>query len=442
MEVTLAMPHRLTDGRLRWVLVFYVFLMGSVAAFTRVNISVAAPAMQSEYHLTNVQLGWIFSAFVLGYAFFQAPCGRLADRFGPRLTIGLGVIWWGVFTSGTALVPPGLAMALAAIIAVRFFLGVGEAIVYPAANRLVAAWIPSRERGIANGIIFGGVGAGGAVTPPLIAYIMMNWGWRWSFHVSALLSVLVGAGWYLLARDTPKEHPLISQAELERIEAGLPPAAPRTARAKALPWSVIIKDRNVLALTISYFCLGYGFYIFTTWFFSYLNKVRGLDLKASAMYSILPFIAMGIASPLGGAASDFLSARFGKRIGRCSVGIIGLGLSAVLLAVATQVESARLATVVLAGGAGAICLAMGVYWAVTADIASGSAGSASGLMNMGCQLGGALTASLTPFLADHFGWTASFLVAAGFSAAGAAAWLWVDPAIPLGGKARQGETGS
>ena len=109
----------------------------------------------------------------------------------------------------------------------------------------------------------------------------------------------------------------------------------------------------------------------------------------------------------------------------------GLALAAVFLILATQVESARVASLVLAGGAGALYLAQSAYWAVSADIAGHSAGSVSGLMNMGAQTGGALTASLTPWIAEHFGWTTSFLVAAAVCLAGSLAWLLVNPGQPI-----------
>jgi ACS family glucarate transporter-like MFS transporter len=158
--------RKLLDGRLRWALILWVFVMSAIAYLDRVNISIAGQALQGEYGLSNVQLGWVFSAFVLGYALFQAPGGRLADRFGPRWIIALGVLWWGLFTTLTALVPPRMTMALALLMVVRFALGAGEAVMYPASNRLVANWIPSAERGIANGLIFAGVGAGAGVKPP------------------------------------------------------------------------------------------------------------------------------------------------------------------------------------------------------------------------------------------------------------------------------------
>ncbi len=405
--------------------------MSSIAYLDRVNISIAGSEIQKGYGLTNIQLGYVFSAFVIGYALFQAPGGRLADRFGPRLIIMLGVIWWGLFTTFTTMVPAGLGLSIVMLMVVRFLLGIGEAVVYPASNRLVAAWIPSVERGVANGFIFAGVGAGAGITPPLITYILVNWGWRWSFYICALIGLAAGAGWYFLARDNPKDHPWIKKEELDHIENGLPASSARESGGQALSLGMILCNRSMIFISLSYFSYGYIAYIFFTWFFIYLSRVRGLDLKSSAFYSMLPFLAMASCSPLGGWVADILTRRVGKRAGRCGVAVFGLALSAVFIALATQVESARLASIVLAGGAGALYLSQSAYWAVTADIAGRSAGTASGLMNMVGQIGGAVTGTVTPMIAEGFGWTASFLVAAALAALGSVAWLLVRPDEPI-----------
>ncbi|HTR67537.1 MAG TPA: MFS transporter [Terriglobales bacterium] len=415
-------------GRLRWLLIAWMFVISAVAYLDRVNISIAGPSIEREFHLPHTRLGWVFSAFVIGYALFQAPGGRLADRFGPRKVLALGAVWWAVFTTLTALVPASWYGALGALLAVRFLLGVGEAVVYPASNRLVAGWIPSAERGVANGWIFAGVGAGAGVAPPLITYILVRHGWRWSFWISALIGLATGVVWVWLARNKPQEHPWIDPAETAYIRAGLP----RTIEAsKPLAWRTILTCGNVWMVTFSYFTYGYVAYIFFTWFFIYLSSVRGLDLKSSAYYAMLPFLAMAACSLLGGWVSDRVAKLFGQRVGRCGIACLGMGFCAVFVALGPRVHDARVASVVLAGGAGALYISQSAFWAVSSNIGGHSAGTISGVMNMGGQIGGAVTASLTPLLAAHFGWETSFMVAAALCAAGAALWLRVDPVRPI-----------
>jgi ACS family glucarate transporter-like MFS transporter len=410
------------QGRMRWVLIFWMLVISAVSFLDRVNISIAGPSIEREFHLDHIQLGWVFSAWVLGYALFQAPSGRLADRFGPRTILLIGTIWWTVFTVLTALTPANLASSLVILIIVRFLLGVGESIVYPSSNRLVAAWIPSQERGLANGLIFAGVGLGAAVTPPFIAYIIYQHGWRWSLTACGLIGLVIGALWFLIARNEPEQHPWVSAEEAAYISAGLP-----NVEKHSLPWRTILGSKNVWMVTASYFGFCYVAYIFFTWFFTYLSAVRGLNLKASAGYSMLPFAAMAICSSLGGWASDCFTRRYGKRLGRCISAALAMMLASTFVALGTHVGDARLASIVLAGGAGALYLAQSAFWSVSSDIAGRSAGSVSGIMNMGGQLGGAATASLTPFVAKHFGWEMSFWVAAGLCFLGALAWLMVNP---------------
>jgi ACS family glucarate transporter-like MFS transporter len=414
-------------GKVRWVLVVWMFVISAVAYLDRVNISIAGKAIAAEFHLTNVQIGYVFSAFLVGYALFQIPGGRLVDYMGPRRVLAAGVIWWGLFTALTALVPTGLNISLGLFVLVRFLLGSGESVVYPACNRTIAKWIPISERGIANGMIFAGVGFGAGVTPLLVTWIMTHWGWRWSFWMSAIVGLLTGCAWYLMARDDPQQHPWVSEPEKKWITAGLDIPAKKS----SLPFRTLITNRNVLVLFLSYFTYGYSAYIFFTWFFLYLVDVRGVNLKTSAFYSMLPFIAMTIGSLVGGFISDFVTRHYGQRIGRSGIAITGMLLAAVFIALGSHARNVQYASLILAGGAGALYLSQSSFWSATADLGGVYAGSVSSIMNMGNQIGGAITASLTPFIANRFGWNTSFGVAAALCVLGAAAWFLVDPQYKL-----------
>src|SRR6202047_5282804 len=422
--------------RVRWFLIFWLFTLSVVAFLDRVNISIAGSSLAAAYHLSNVQLGWVFSAFLGGYALFQTLGGRLADRFGPRRVLAGGVVWWGIFTALTAAVPSNLKGALFLFVSIRFLLGVGEAVVYPASNQFVARWIPAQERGIANGWIFAGVGAGAGLSPPLISYFMIHYGWRTSFWVCALIGFLAGAVWFSASRDSPAEHPRVSVTELATIRSGLSLASnsPNLGKEGAdglLLWNRVVRSREGWAVTISYFCYGYVAWIFFSWFYRYLAKVRGLDLKASAFYSMLPFMAMLVCCLLGGMANDRLTRWRGPRLGRCGLAAFAMAVAGIFIAFGSQVQSVRLASVVLAGGAGALYFSQSSFWSVSADIGGKFSGSVSGFMNMGAQAGGALIASLTPWIAGRYGWTASFLVAAALCLLGAISWLAVDPVRTL-----------
>lgn len=419
-----------TTTNVRWFLVFWLFVLSAVAYLDRVNLSIAAARISEEFAVSNIRLGLIFSAFLLGYALFQTPAGWLADHFGPRRVLTGGVIWWGIFSALTAAISHSIANPVMLLLVVRFLLGAGEAIIYPASNQFVARWIPSHERGVANGIIFAGVGIGAGLTPPLISYLMLHYGWRSSFLVSALIGLAAGAVWFRAARDTPDAHPSVSAKELALIQSGIS-GSEASKNSGLLSLSTILSNPIVWILSLAYFCFGYVAWVFFSWFYLYLAKVRGLDLKSSALYATLPFLAMAICSPLGGAISDFLTRRFGPRIGRCSMAVFGFTLAAVFIVLGCAVKDARVASFVLAGGAGSLYLSSSSFWAVSADLGGKSSGSLSGFMNMANQFGGMITVSLTPFLADRFGWNAGFNVAATMAGLGSVAWLIINPGITL-----------
>ncbi len=415
-------------SRVRWFLIGWLFVLSAVAFLDRVNLSIAGSSLSAEYHLSNVQFGLLSTALLIGYTLFQTPAGWLADRFGPRRVLMGAVLWWGIFTSLTAAIPLSVGAPLIALMAVRFLLGAGEAIMYPAANQFVSRWIPTQERGAANGLIFAGVGVGSGLSPFLVAYTMAHRGWRFSFWVCALIGCAAGVVWYLAARDTPQQHARVTPLELAKIKSGLTLGAQtdKTVHPNP-PWTKILRSGDLWLVTASYFCYGYVAWIFFAWFYRYLSEVRGLNLKASAFYGTLPFLAMAISCPLGGVISDMLTRTAGRRIGRCGVAAFAIALAGIFLAFGSRVDDARLASVVLAGGAGALYMSQSSFWSVSADIGGSFSGSVSGFMNMGAQAGGALTASLTPWIAAHYGWTASFLVAASVCGIGAFAWLLVDP---------------
>lgn len=412
----------------RYLLVCWLLVLSAIAFVDRTNISIAGVEISREFHLDNSQLGWIFSAFLLGYAFFQVPGGIVSEKFGARRVLAFSVFWWGLFTVLTALIPAGIAGGLALLIISRFLLGAGEATMYPAANRFVERWFPLQERGKANGIIFGGVGLGSGLTPPLVTAIMLRFGWRASFWFTAALGLAAGLVWYLTARDTPEEHPAVAADELAHIvtnrgdlrQSGISPTT-------GVPWSTILGSREVLALSASYFAFGYIAWIFFSWFYIYLVQVRGLNLKATAIYSIFPFIAMTIGCLMGGVASDWIARRWSRRAGRSILPAIALAGTALLLVAGSRAHDTRAASAVLACGAGCLYLSQSCYWSASADFGGEHSGVVSGVMNFACQIGGAVTASLTPFLALHYGWNTSFVAATILALIGAIAWLLVDP---------------
>src|SRR2546425_6964202 len=172
----------------RWLIVALIFCMGVLMFIDRVNISIAAKYIMPEYGLSDVQMGWIFSAFVLGYAILQVPGGRLGDRFGPRRVLAGAIFWWSAFTAVTALAGElfltGIIGVVGSFTVVRILIGIGEAGGPPNYNRVVANWIAPDERGLALGISTSGSAFGAALTAPLTVWLMTTLGWRAAFYLA------------------------------------------------------------------------------------------------------------------------------------------------------------------------------------------------------------------------------------------------------------------
>lgn len=397
----------------RWGVLALLFAISAVTYMDRVNISVTARQMMPAYGMTDQDMGYVFSAFVFGYALCQIPGGRLGDRWGARVVLACALIWWSLCTVLTAVVATlplaSLVGTVGALVLVRFLLGVGESVALPNFNRAVADWMPPGRRGLGIGIAIGGIGIGAAVTPPLASWVMVNFHWQSVFYLSAVIGLAVALLWVLCSKDRA------------------PAARPVAGAAAAIPWRYILRSRSLWWLVGSYACLGYVAYIYMSWFYLYLVNVRGIDLLRGGWLAAGPFLAILLFCPLGGWVTDRLVPTLGLRKARLSIGMLGMALAGGLIAIGAQVESQTLAIVCLSLGAGWLYFTVGAYWSVTTDLSKTHAGTLSGVMNTGANVGGIISPSLTPWLADHFGWTASLLVAAVIAFCGGLMWMKVDP---------------
>lgn len=411
--------------RTRWLILGLLFAISVVTYIDRVNISVTARQMMPALGLTDQQMGVIFSSFVIGYALFQIPGGWLGDRWGARLILTIGLVWWSCFTALTAMaatsplaVPLGIVGALAFV---RFLLGLGEAVALPTFNRAVTDWLPAHERGLGIGIAIGGIGVGSAMTPPITAWIMVNYGWQTAFYLSAALGLMLAIVWWLLARNRPAEHPW------EQREHGTTSHTHRSTPLPNIPWATLRNTPTVWWLVLSYACLGYVAYIYMSWFYLYLVNVRGFTVLRGGIFAAAPFLTILISCPLGGWATDRLALRYGLTRGRRIIGLTGMVLAAIFIAFGATMESPYPAIASLSLGAGWLYFSVGAYWSSTSDLSKTHAGSLSGLMNMGANIGGAISPTVTPWIAEQWGWPVSLSIAALVALMGGLLWFKIDP---------------
>src|SRR5437762_4225102 len=177
----------------------------------RVNVSTAAAVFGPELHLTNTQIGLIFSAFAYPYLAFQVAGGWVADKFGARRSLTVFAIIWSAAT-----VLMGLAHSLSGLILGRVLLGIGVSAL-PVATRAMSNWTQPEKRGFAQGITHAFARLGNALTPPLVAWLILLVSWRGSFVVIGSVSMLWAAAWGLYFRDDPAAHPAITAADLARL---------------------------------------------------------------------------------------------------------------------------------------------------------------------------------------------------------------------------------
>ncbi|MFQ6038320.1 MAG: MFS transporter, partial [Candidatus Aminicenantales bacterium] len=405
--------HTLSDHRstkVRWSILALLFVASFVAYILRTNMSVAGERMMADLGLSKLQLGMVLSAFAWGYALFQFPGGIFGDIVGSRLALTMMALLWGILTWATGLLP-GISLAsttviLAALIGLRFLMGIVQAPLFPVAcGRTIGNWFPVSGWAFPNGLTSTGLTLGAAATGPLIAWLMETLGWRESFLLTAPLAFMIGGLWWWYARDNPADHPRVNRKELELIQAN------RTS-AEHLPdargvWKLVLKNRDILLLTASYFCMNYVFYIFFNWFFIYLVDVREFAVLEGGLLAAAPWMIGALAATLGGLLCDRLCRRIGPRWGCRIPGLLGLSCVAGLLFLGATAKNPYLAVITLSLSFGCTQLTEGAYWAAAIFLSGKHASVATGVMNTGGNAVGGLGAVLVPLTAEAFGWVAA-----------------------------------
>lgn len=413
----------------RWLMMGMVTATAILTYLDRLNLGIAGKFIQDEFSIPLKTMGWILSSFLLGYSLSQIPGGYLADRYGPRKVLIVAISWWSLLTAATAIAPRlpfahwfGVAWSFAIV---RFLIGIGEAPSSPSYTKIVANWMGDKRRGLGSSFNLLGIGLGGALTPPLITLIMQHWGWRAAFYGCGGAGIFVAIAWYFFATDRPDQHSRVNQSELEIVGSNRSNDA-KLAYSTSAPWRQIFTNVSVIALVVGYFCQGFPIYFFHTWLFIYLVRVRGFTLTQGGFYAATPYLAIAIASPLGGLFSDFAIRKFGRRLGQRLAVWVGMFSSAILLWEGAHASNKVTAILLLAAAAGFNMFASVTFWAACIDLGQEYSGSVAGLMNTFGNLGGWFSPIVTAYLASAFGWTAALTLASLVTAASGLCWLMVD----------------
>jgi sugar phosphate permease len=386
----------------------------------RVNIGTAASDIQNELHLSNTQLGLIFSAFAYPYLLFQVIGGWVGDHFGPRRTLfWCGLIW------ALSTIMTGFVTGMVTLFIARVALGFGEGATFPTATRAMQYWTPAGKRGFAQGLTHAFARLGNAITPPLIAALMAWVTWRGSFALLGLISLIWGLVWVLYFRNDPKDHPSITPEEL----ASLPPrpVGPKP----QVPWGPLLQ--RMWPVTLTYFCYGWSLWLYLNWLPLFFKNNYSLDLKNSAWIASAVFVAGVVGDSLGGILSDSIFKRTGSvRFARLSVILAGFVGALLSLVPIIFVHDITVVALCLSFGLFFIEIIIGPIWSIPMDIAPKYSGTASGLMNTGSAFAAIISPLVAGYVIDVTGnWYLPFIMSIGLLLLGCFCAFLMHPERPF-----------
>lgn len=356
-------------------------LLCAVSAITfldRLAIAVAEPGVRRDLGLNASQWGWVLSAYVLANALFEIPSGAMGDRKGRRFELTRIAVWWSGFTALTA-----ACRSLWQIAAARFLFGVGAAGAYPNAAGVIARWFPKREHARAQGFVWGASRLGGALAPLLLVPLQAAVGWRWMFVALGVLGCVWALVWAMWFRDDPAAMRGIAAAEVEEIAQG--GAASGRHR---VPWRELFALPQLWLITLAYFCYAWGSWFYFGWFTTWLVRGAGFSVKEMGVFASFPFVLGLLGNLVGGAVSERLVVRYGRRKTYRWVTGVCLVATACLLAAMSLATGKTMVVVLAALGLGVMDLMLPSAWAMCMSLGGSFGGTATGVMNTAGNLGG------------------------------------------------------
>lgn len=382
---TSAAVNMVAASRTRWGILAMLFIVTTINYADRATISIAGPDIAKDIGLTPIEMGYIFSAFAWSYVLAQIPGGWLLDRFGSKSTYFFSIFLWSLFTFFQGFVgflTGGAALIM--LILLRLLVGAAEAPAFPGNSRITSAWFPTHERGLAASIFNSAQYFSTVAFAPLMGWIVYTYGWESIFFFMGALGIVVAFIWLKMIYS-PKEHPKISESELNYIEQGGALVDLDSAKDKAKASTIdsfacvkeLLSSRMLLGVYIGQYCINSLTYFFLTWFPVYLVQERGMSILQAGFVASLPAIAGFLGGISGGWFSDRLTKRgYSLTISRKVPIVIGMLMSTSMIAcnyVETDVLVIAIMSLAYFGkGVGAL------GWAVVADTSPKEAGGLSG----------------------------------------------------------------
>jgi len=400
---------------LRWWIAGLLFLSTVINYVDRQTLSVLAPVLRRELGITDIQYSNILTAFLAAYTVMYVGSGILVDRWGTRWSLGLFMAWWSAANMAHAFARGPWSLGV-----FRFLLGMGESGNFMAAFRIVSEWYPARERAFVHGLVQGGAAIGAIITPPVITWMSLTYGWQPAFLVTGGLGFVWLVLW-LAVYHPPENHPLITPEERALVvEEPPPPAATATTStaaaavsARVVPWRELLGHPQTWGLFLARFLSDPVWWFYLFWLPTYLVEKRGFTLVEMGMLAWMPYLAADLGALLGGWASGRLIARGWEPIRARLAVMLPFACLMPLSLLVDRVDS-RALTLAL------ICAVTFSHMAwktnqntLTNDVyPKAFIGTAAGLLAFGTGLGGTLFTWATGQVVAGFGYGAIFVVMA------------------------------
>jgi len=405
----------------RWPRRFTViglFSLATVLCYVdRVSISVAIIPLAAEKHYDDAAQGLILSAFFWGYLWPQLAGGWMADRFGGKRVLALGVAVW----SAATFLTPIASASFATLLGARVVLGLGEGFNFPAIHSLASRWTPASERARTITLNFSGMFLGTVIAFLASPVIIVALGWRALFYISGGLGAAWLAAWIAKAADRPEASPGVSAAELATILSGRLAAEP----AVRVPWNRIVREKAVWAIVLAHVCHNWGFNILLLWLPTYLDRIFGVPLPKVGGLALIPWLVTFAASNTGGWIADRLSAR-GLATGKVRklIQSTAFAIGAVPLLALPAARSAGVAIALVAISAAGNSLGLAAFGVNHLDVGPRYAGVLMGISNTVATIPGIVGVAAAGFILQAAGsFTAIFYLTAAVYMLGAAGYL-------------------
>ena len=406
----------------RW-LVFMTVLAVYICMIDRIAISIAIIPMAEDNGWSPTVQGAVMSAFFLGYVTLQIPAGYLSDRFGGKWVLGLGVLFWSLFT---LLTPASAALGITVLLACRFLMGVAEAVTWPSIYSLYSRWVHPDRRASAVGLMNSGISGGSVIALICTPWLISVWSWQGAFYLYGLLGILWFAVWAPLARSRPADKtdwdtPDAAPADAEAVPAADQNDVPAQTVYPRLTVRGMLRSRAVWAIAIAHICINWSLYLVLSWFPTFVNRELGADLQLAGFLALAPTIVSLVMAPLAGRLFDRLVAKGRNRltVRRIMQSLAFVGITAAMMAI-TLTDSLILSVTVITLSNALTAFSIGGFATNHLDIAPNQSGLLMGVTNTLAAVSSSASVFVSGWIQDlSGGWDAVFLTAAGVSVFGA-----------------------